>query len=107
MGGNVLATDAEIPKVGFEIDDKDLPIQSWVDNWDVHRRFADLYKKCDGEAPFWQSPVRLDMEDVLLLEYETLKSRKSPEEKYDISRFSRVARKYLDKGSRIYYYGSW
>lgn len=107
MWGHVLATDAKIPKVGFGINEEDLPIQSWVDNWDVHRRFADLYKRSDGESPFWRNPVRLDMEDVLLLEYETLKSKKSPEEKYDISRFSRVARKYLDQGRKVYYYGSW
>jgi hypothetical protein len=105
----VRATDKRLPKLGFE-PQQDLNLQYWRDNWNIHARWARLYKDLGGDDPlFNQSPIRLDMEDICLLEFESLSRSlsKNDSDIFETMDFCELARKYLEKGKNIYYVGSW
>lgn len=106
MTGLVCITEEQIPKVGFEIK-PDTVLQTWQDNWPVHIHFSRIYHERGGEDPdFNTSGIRLDMEDICLLEYTAHRDKKT-EENYDLVNFCALARKYLGLGKSLYYYVKW
>ena len=106
MTGQVCITEEPIPKVGFEIH-PDTVLQTWHDNWPVHIQLSRIYHDSGGEDPtFNNSALRLDMEDICLLEY-TAHREKKAEENYNLVNFCSLARKYLSLGKSLYYYGNW
>lgn len=103
MTGYVFATQKKVPKVGFPQHRDDLRIQTWRDNWDIHKFFHDLYR-ASGGCLSGSPVVRLDIEDILLFEYEGLKTKKD-EEAFDVYRFCKTARGQLDSNNSVYYIG--
>ncbi len=101
----VLKTDRDIPKTGFEASQEDVELQYWGDNWDVHTWFSRLYKESGGYGFCNGHPLRLDLEDVLLLEYETLKDPSDHKKAIDYFEFCAMARKSIENGDKVYYYG--
>lgn len=101
----VLETHRDIPKIGFNAQEHDLELQFWSDNWEAHKWFSKIYKENGGRGLCNGHPLRLDLEDILLLEYETLK--KTPEKAVGYFDFCAMAKKSMEKGSKVYYYGNY